>query len=372
MEKNNNEEETKNIKEEKNEDKKVTRNPDTQNQEMKQLKKRFFKKLWYSITKIEKYGEMAAEGVPRALSYLLKLTLIIAIVFGLGTVYQTNKVIKDTSNIINEKVENFNYKDGILETGNQEEIIIESTDFGKIIINTKTEDTEKINNYINSFNNETGIILLKDKMVITGVSASTVTYNYQDILKSLQITEFSKQSVIDTINGNQMFTFYISLFLTMLIYAVAMYLMSILWNTVILSIFGYIATWFARIKMRYAAIFNMSVYAISLSVLLNTVYIAINIFTNFEIKYFQVMYIAVAAIYLIAAIFIIKSEFIKKQIELTKIVEIQKQIKEKMEEDKQEKEEKKEKTPKDKEDKKEEKKKKQEKDGGEEPEGSEA
>ena len=66
--------------------------------------------------------------------------------------------------------------------------------------------------------------------------------------------------------------------------------------------------------MRYAAIFNMSVYAISLSVLLNTVYIAINIFTNFEIKYFQVMYIAVAAIYLIAAIFIIKSEFIKKQI----------------------------------------------------------
>ena len=104
------------------------------------MKKGFFKKLWYSITNIEKYGEMAAEGMPRAISYLLKLTLIIAIVFGLGTVYRSDKGIKNTIKTVTDQIENFNYKDGNLDTENQEEIIIDNTQFGKIIINTKTKE----------------------------------------------------------------------------------------------------------------------------------------------------------------------------------------------------------------------------------------
>ena len=36
----------------------------------------FFKKIWLSITKFERYPEMAAEGVGRAISYLAKLMLI--------------------------------------------------------------------------------------------------------------------------------------------------------------------------------------------------------------------------------------------------------------------------------------------------------
>lgn len=334
------------------------------------MKKGFFKKLWYSITNIEKYGEMAAEGMPRAVSYLLKLTLIIAIVFGLGTVYRSDKGIKNTIKTVTDKIENFNYKDGNLDTGNQEEIIIDNTQFGKIIINTKTKENEKINSYINSLNNQAGIIMLNDKMIIKSSLTSPVEYKYQDLLKSLNITEFDKQSFIDTVNSNKMIVFYISLFLALLLYSFITYLLSILWNVVILSIFGVIATWFAKIKMRYAAIYNMSVYAISLSVLLNIAYMILNIFVDFEIKYFQVMYIAVAAIYLIAAIFIIKSEFMKKQIELTKVIQVQKQVKEQNENE----EEEKDKNPEDKKDNNDDKKKddKNEKEDGNEPEGSEA
>ena len=36
----------------------------------------FFKKIWLSITKFERYPEMATEGVGRAISYLMKLMLI--------------------------------------------------------------------------------------------------------------------------------------------------------------------------------------------------------------------------------------------------------------------------------------------------------
>ena len=205
------------------------------------MKKGFFKKLWYSITNIEKYGEMAAEGMPRAISYLLKLTLIIAIVFGLGTVYRSDKGIKNTIKTVTDQIENFNYKDGNLDTENQEEIIIDNTQFGKIIINTKTKENEKINSYINSLNNQAGIIMLNDKMIIKSSLTSPVEYKYQDLLKSLKITEFDKQSFIDTINSNKMIVFYISLFLALLLYSFITYLLSILWNVVILSIFGVMA-----------------------------------------------------------------------------------------------------------------------------------
>ena len=130
--------------------------------------------------------------------------------------------------------------------------------------------------------------------------------------------------------------------------------------------------------MRFVAVFNMSIYALTLSIFLNMLYIAVNIFIDFNMEYFQVMYIAVSAIYLVAAIFLLKTEFMKQQVELMKIAEAQEIVRKEMEEkDRQEKQEqeKKERQKKDKEEeKKQEKKDKEDKnkkdnnvDGGEEP-----
>ena len=49
---------------------------DKEENEIKQKKLGFFKKIWYSITKFEKYVEMSSEGVGKALKYLLKLVTI--------------------------------------------------------------------------------------------------------------------------------------------------------------------------------------------------------------------------------------------------------------------------------------------------------
>lgn len=185
------------------------------------------------------------------------------------------------------------------------------------------------------------------------------------------INSFDKQSIIDYTNSSQMMVLYISIFITIFIYSFVLYLLTTLSNAVFLSAFGYLSTWIARIKMRYVAIFNMSIYALTLSVFLNILYLAVNMFVDFKIEYFQVMYISVAAVYLVAAIFILKSEFIKQQAELMKIVEAQaivrKEMEEKEEEEKREKE-KKERQKKD----KEEKKEGQENNSGEEPQGSNA
>ena len=46
--------------------------------EFKVVKIGFFKKVWLSITKFESYPEMATEGVGRAISYLFKLSKLLA------------------------------------------------------------------------------------------------------------------------------------------------------------------------------------------------------------------------------------------------------------------------------------------------------
>ena len=126
-------------------------NEENANQE-KKTKTNFFSKVWYSITKIEKYPEMASNGFGKAFSYLCKLVIILAIVLCVGTIYQTNTLIKQGVDYLEKDFPDFNYKDGILNV-NSEQMLefsgIESV-ADKIIIDTKTEDEATINQYIQS------------------------------------------------------------------------------------------------------------------------------------------------------------------------------------------------------------------------------
>lgn len=92
-------------------------------------------------------------------------------------------------------------------------------------------------------------------------------------------------------------------------------------DILILSLFGMITCYFSRIKVKYRAIFNMSVYAITLPLILRLIYEALLLIFNFKIKYFDMMYTAIAYICIAAAIFMIKSDLIKQQIELIKVME---------------------------------------------------
>ena len=333
----------------------------------KVLKKGFFKKVWYSIFKLERYGEMAAEGVPRAIFYTIKLALIVSIVVALGSIYQLNGMIGKGKTFIEEQVGEFSYKDGILQVVKDEPIRAPSSNFGEIVINTKIESEEDINKELNSFQTSKGILILKDRIYAKGfTNQGTITYKYIDVLKGLNINEADNQKVIDYLSGGNLGNIFIAVAIVIIIYMLLNYFLQFLWNAVILSIFGFIATFFTKIKMRYAAIFNMACYSFTLSILLQTIYIAINIFWSIEVKYFQMMFIAIAAIYLIAAIFLIKAEFIKQKIEEAKMSDINKK------DDKQEDEEDKEKDKSKDTDKPQEKEQKKEKNNDTEPNGSEA
>ena len=70
----------------------------------------------------------------------------------------------------------------------------------------------------------------------------------------------------------------------------------------------------------------MSIYALTLPIILNIVYVLLNSFTGFTIQYFQIMYNLISYIYIIAAILIIKSDFNKTASDMIKVEEEVKDI----------------------------------------------
>lgn len=355
-------------------------------EETKLIKKGFFKKVWSSIVRIEEYPEMAAQGVGKAISYLVKIIAILAIILCLGIIYQTYEMVQEGINYLQNDFPEFSYKEGKLKVEAEDTIIIQNDQsfLGKTIIDTKTEEENKINQYINEVTESgSGVIILKNKVILKNPSVTgTINYNYNELLSQMGIQEFTKQDVINYAKSSQITNLYISVFITVFIYSFIMYFLTTISNALFLSIFGYIASWLAKIRMRYVAIFNMSIYALTLSTILNMLYVGVNIFVDFNMEYFEVMYVSVAAIYLVAAIFILKSEVLKKQAELIKIAEAETIVKQQLEEQKEKEEEEKNRNKDTKKEDKEDNKKKKEgnkrdnkkdnKNQGEEPEGSKA
>ncbi len=278
-----------------------------------------YKKIWYSITKFERYPEMATEGVGRAFLYLISLMIIFSIIVTAGMIYKFNTIIKTT------------------------------------IVDTNEVNDETLEKYKQeAFSGDTGIIVLKDRVMLKA-DGQEVTYNYKDFFNKIGISDFNEEDFLEFVTSFiSTPQFNIAYFLIMLIYAFITYFLVTLMDVLVLSIFGMLTGYIAKIKIRYRAVFNMSVYAITISVILKLIYTLTNIFTNFEIKYFDLMYTAIAYICLTASIFMIKSDVIKQQIELIKIM--------KKKEEEQQKEQPKEQQEEQQEEKKEEENKEDEKD----------
>lgn len=337
----------------------------------------FFKKVQYSVTNFEKYPEMAAEGVLSSLKYLVKLMAIFSVILAAGLVYQLHTSVQGIADYIQNSLPDITYSDGELKVDSQEPITIQDSNqvVSKIIIDTNVEDQTQIDEYVASIGTEeSGIVILKDKAIVkTSAVSETTIYTYTDLISSVtdeDVNNITKQDIVGFLTGSSITSIYSMFFVVMFIYVLAIYLISTLVDSLVLAILGNITSLLAKLKLKFSAVFNMAVYGLTLSIILNAIYIVQNMFTGYEIKFFQVMYVSIAYIYLAAAIFIIRADHIKRQAELTKIKTVQEQVKEEMEREKEKEEDKSEnkKEPKEKE-KKEDETEKSDKDE-QEPQGS--
>ena len=327
---------------------------------MEESKKKtnFFKQAYKSVKDLDKYEDFAAEQPKVAFKYLLKLILLLTIIVA---AFYTYKIVDSLKVVVPE----FSYSNGELSVTGEQPMIFEQLqqELGKVIIDTNITGNES-EKYQEEINGRTvGILILKDKIIMTSDDTSgQVVYNYLDVANRYGITELTKQDVINYMDGLNPISTYASVYLMIFIYLFIIYLISVLMDILILSILAFLVSKLTRLRLKFAPSFNIAVHGITLSVVLNLVYIIINLLTGFTIKYFQFMYTTIAYIYVIVAILMIKTDFINRQLELMKIAQEQEKVREEMKKQKEEKkEENKDKKP----DEKKEQKKKQKEDDGE-------
>lgn len=143
-------------------------------------------------------------------------------------------------------------------------------------------------------------------------------------------------------------------------------------DAAMLGLLGIIVARLVGMRIKYKSTFNIGIHALTLPLILQIIYLSVNILIGFEIKYFQWMYTTISYIYVVVAILMIKTQFINQQIELMKIQLEQEKIRKEMENQEEpenenpEEKEKKQEKPKD------EKKKEEDNNLGAEPEGTNA
>lgn len=323
----------------------------------------FFKRLITSIKDFEKYAIFATEKTRKAIAYLALVILIFSIVIASVFTYKFSISTNNAIDYFKSNISEVSYKDNNLNINSGEELkLINPEEVIPIVIISTNATEEQEKNYKNEISTyENGIVILKDKIIYKNEMLSqSIEYNFKDIDSIYRISQFDKEDVLTFIANNNTTNLYISIFFILAIYLFMIYFTSSIVDAIMVTILGFIFSRIVGIRLRFKAIFNMGIYSLTLSILLNMIYIIVNSFVGFEIKYFSWMYTTISYIYMIVAILMIKTDLINRQVELMKIIEEQEKVKKEIEENERKKEEEKKKEPSDNKEKQEKKKDKKE------------
>ena len=98
-------------------------------EEQKTNKISLLKKIWYSVTKFDKYPDMAVEGVKAAIKYLVILTAIVTVFSVINSMIEIGKMVENVATYIEENIPEFSYSDGNITMDIQEPIIISNIQY---------------------------------------------------------------------------------------------------------------------------------------------------------------------------------------------------------------------------------------------------
>lgn len=300
--------------------------------EESQKKIGFFKRIKIAIFKLEDYGMFLGERTSVALNFFLILILLISLIISIVSSYNFYKMSNTAYSYIQNELPNFKYENNILKF----EKNLEAYDYDykfRLYINTDDNVSEDILKTYkeNMYSDDLGLVLLKDKAIYI-FDGNVIEQTYQELfsdqyLGQLGINFINKQELVNSIQnigfGTVINVYFVANFISIFINNV----ITNLGYLFVVAIFGYIAARFCGVRFKMSPMISLSVYSLTLSIILSGIYLVIYMLTGFIIKYFDVMYLLIAYVYIIAAILMIKYDLIKQSEELQKIIEVQKQVK---------------------------------------------
>lgn len=279
----------------------------------------FFVKIKKAIFNFEEYEKFANEKTFKSIKYILKLMLIFVFIITIASTYVTYETINEFKEKMNKELPEFIIEDNLLKINNNSEqkqtvINIKNNKIG-IIINSLQTETKDID--LSKFENS--IILLEDKLIVNYENTNILKTNYKDLLKENNIKNVSNKTILNYINNIDTTKINTILFAIVFLSNFTVYLIITLLDIILLSILGFLISKIFKIKFQYKQIVKISIYALTLPIILTAVYIAINLITGFTIKYFQMAYNVISYIYLTTAILTIKTDIIKTKAEVLTI-----------------------------------------------------
>ena len=308
----------------------------------------FFKRLKKAIFELEDYGFFLGEKLGVAFKYFFTLAFLVSVILSVAITFNLGKRYNVAYDYIKNELPDFKLENNVLDFNE----VINAYDHEykfRLIIDTKDVYDEKINEYKNAIyaTENGGLILLKEKMVVIANDTESQT-TYKDIITvaplegententpMIEIT--NKASLIETIDNIGITNLLLIIFFLLIIVVYILNLMVLLSDVCVVAIFGWFASRICGVGFKMNPMIALSIYGLSLSIILDLIVDIIWITTGFMIEYFNVIYLLIAYVYIIAAIFMIKYDLIKHTQELQKILEVQKQVKiEKISEDKSE------------------------------------
>lgn len=294
----------------------------------------FWKKIYYSIFKISKYEEMKKEGLKKAITYLLTLIFLISAIMALVSTYETNDNIKQLSNYLNSNLPELTLKNNELTLEDNEVVILDDEEtiklFGyTIIINPLLEETELINEYDSLYENNNCVIFSKDQVIFipNGYKTENVEDDieenkdiqenaesnvkvqkkqYNELLAGYNIseeTEIKKQDFISFYENVPLSYYWIQYFIVYFIMNLIIFILEIL----VVALMGVLETKLLKLKTKSQKdILTLSIYAFTLSFVLQVVYSIINYFVGFKTEIFQTVIILIAFAYIAVIIYKMK------------------------------------------------------------------
>ena len=320
---------------------------------MEEVKKNsFFKDFLKSIKSFEKYEDFALEGMKKSSKYILKLILLFCLIVSISSTIYIFSIVHKVFNDLKNTTVNFSFKNNELNVESDDTIEVDNYKniFGKIIINTSDDIKEEELIEKTKYDN-TGIFLLKDKAILSTSNGAKREIKYEYLINNINAesepNEFNinnKDELIELIESVNLPSYILMTLFIIFISNIILHTIDFFMFIIILSLVAYIIARISKMKINFSNSFGIAIHAITLPIVLNLIYLVINTFTRFEIKYFDWMFSSIAYIYVVVAILMIKTDFINRQLQLLRISEAkEKENKKEKEPPVEEKEEKKEK-----------------------------
>lgn len=266
-------------------------------------KMNFFKRVYFSICEVKKYGELSKEGIKKSSYYVMDLILICSLIYASILTFQMKRNSNGLQEYLEQNFPNLTYKQNKLTSEAEERIVLDDklvkANFGgQLIIDTVVDNGTLINEYKNT--GESSILLTANKYITINSQGEIKEYNYDQIINEEQEqTIIGKEYFVNMFSGISYSYYFFGYFVGS---SIGTSILILLYNLLI-SVVTFVFCKMKKIKVKFSEIYSMGLYAHTIAVF---GYFIMVVLPTAVAVYVQLLTLLIPIVYLIYAVYINK------------------------------------------------------------------